>query len=50
MGRNAALPPFTQLSVSIALVFGGSLLIEWIFVYEGSATCSTTLSSSATTL
>ncbi|MDQ2671341.1 MAG: ABC transporter permease, partial [Actinomycetota bacterium] len=35
VGRNAALPPFTQLSISIALVFGGSLLIEWIFVYEG---------------
>jgi peptide/nickel transport system permease protein len=35
VGRNAALPPFTQLSISIALVFGGSLLIEWLFVYEG---------------
>jgi peptide/nickel transport system permease protein len=35
VGRNAALPPFTQLTVSIALVFGGSLIIEWLFVYEG---------------
>jgi peptide/nickel transport system permease protein len=35
VGRNAALPPFTQLSISIALVFGGSLIIEWLFVYEG---------------
>jgi peptide/nickel transport system permease protein len=35
VGRNAALPPFTQLTISIALVFGGSLIIEWLFVYEG---------------
>jgi peptide/nickel transport system permease protein len=35
VGRNAALPPFTQLTISIALVFGGALIIEWLFVYEG---------------
>lgn len=35
VGRNAALPPFTQLTISIALVFGGSLIIEWLYVYEG---------------
>lgn len=35
VGRNAALPLFTQLAISIGLVVGGSLLIETIFVYQG---------------
>ena len=35
VGRNASLPLFTQLTISIAFVVGGSLLIEWLFVYHG---------------
>jgi peptide/nickel transport system permease protein len=35
VGRNAVLPLFTQLTLSIGLVFGGSVLIESIFVYRG---------------
>lgn len=35
VGRNAALPLFTQLALSIGFVVGGSLLIERIFVYQG---------------
>ena len=35
VGRNAILPLFTQLTIAIGLVVGGSLLIEPIFVYEG---------------
>jgi peptide/nickel transport system permease protein len=35
VGRNASLPLFTQFTIYIALVVGGSLLIEWIFVYHG---------------
>lgn len=35
VGRNATLPLFTQLTISIAFVIGGSLLIEVIFVYQG---------------
>ncbi|MGH2819082.1 MAG: ABC transporter permease, partial [Actinomycetota bacterium] len=35
VGRNASLPLFTQLTISIAFVVGASLLIEWLFVYQG---------------
>ena len=35
VGRNASLPLFTQFTIYISLVVGGSLLIEWIFVYHG---------------
>jgi peptide/nickel transport system permease protein len=35
VGRNASLPLFTQLALSIGFVMGGSLLIETIFVYQG---------------
>ena len=35
VGRNAALPLFTQLALSIGAIVGGSLLIEFIFVYQG---------------
>lgn len=35
VGRNASLPLFTQLAISIGFVVGGSLLIEAIFVYQG---------------
>lgn len=35
VGRNAALPLFTQLTIAIGFVMGGSLLIEQIFQYQG---------------
>jgi peptide/nickel transport system permease protein len=35
VGRNAALPLFTQLAISIGFVVGGSFLIEEYFVYQG---------------
>jgi len=35
VGRNASLPLFTQLALSIGFIMGGSLLIETIFVYQG---------------
>ena len=35
VGRNASLPLFTQLAISIGFVVGGSALIEFIFVYQG---------------
>jgi peptide/nickel transport system permease protein len=35
VGRNAVLPLFTQLAISIGFVVGGSLLIEKIFQYQG---------------
>ena len=35
VGRNAILPLFTQLTVSIGFVVGGSLLVEPIFQYQG---------------
>lgn len=35
VGRNAALPLFTQLTIAIGFVVGGSLLIEGIFRYQG---------------
>ncbi len=35
VGRNAILPLFTQLAIAIGFVFGGSLLVERIFEYEG---------------
>ncbi|MDP9383065.1 MAG: ABC transporter permease [Chloroflexota bacterium] len=35
VGRNASLPLFTQLTISLAFVVGGSALIEVLFVYHG---------------
>lgn len=35
VGRNASLPLFTQLAISIGFVVGGSILIEQMFVYQG---------------
>jgi len=35
VGRNAALPLFTQLAISIGFIVGGSILIEQVFVYQG---------------
>lgn len=35
VGRNAVLPLFTSLAMSIAFVVGGSTFIENIFVYQG---------------
>ena len=35
VGRNAILPLFTSLTISFGFIFGGSLLIENIFVYKG---------------
>lgn len=35
VGRNAALPLFTQLTISVGFIVGGSVLIESIFVYQG---------------
>ncbi len=35
VGRNASLPLATRLSISIAVVIGGSVIIEQIFTYQG---------------
>jgi peptide/nickel transport system permease protein len=35
VGRNATLPLFTQLTIQIGFLVGGSILIESIFVYQG---------------
>ncbi len=35
VGRNALLPLFTQLTIAIGFVVGGSSLIEFIFNYQG---------------
>ena len=35
VGRNAALPLFTLLTISIGFVMGGSVFIETIFQYQG---------------
>lgn len=35
VGRNASLPLFTALALSLGFIVGGSLLIETIFVYQG---------------
>jgi peptide/nickel transport system permease protein len=35
VGRNASLPLVAQLAISIGFVVGGSILIEFIFVYQG---------------
>lgn len=35
VGRNAILPLFTSLAISLGFIFGGSVLIENIFVYRG---------------
>ncbi|HDJ97518.1 MAG TPA: ABC transporter permease, partial [Thermofilum sp.] len=34
-GRNAILPLFTSLAIQLGFIFGGSVLIENIFVYRG---------------
>jgi peptide/nickel transport system permease protein len=35
VGRNAALPLFTLLAISVGFIIGGSVLIEELFVYKG---------------
>ncbi|HSH81450.1 MAG TPA: ABC transporter permease [Herpetosiphonaceae bacterium] len=35
VGRNASLPLFTQLTIAVAFVVGGSFILEFIFVYQG---------------
>lgn len=35
VGRNASLPLATRLAISVAVVMGGSLIIERIFTYQG---------------
>ena len=35
VGRNAILPLFTQLTIAIGFVVGGSFLVEQIFQYQG---------------
>lgn len=35
VGRNAALPLFTQLAISIGFIVGSSVVIETLFVYQG---------------
>jgi len=35
VGRNAALPVFTQLAMNLGFIVGGSVMIEFIFVYQG---------------
>jgi peptide/nickel transport system permease protein len=35
VGRNASLPLFTSLAISIGFIVGGSILIEALFVYQG---------------
>ena len=35
MGRNATLPLFSRLAISIGFVVGGSVLLETLFTYRG---------------
>jgi len=35
VGRNAILPIFTNFTIAVAFIFGGSVLVESIFVYPG---------------
>jgi peptide/nickel transport system permease protein len=35
VGRNAMLPLFTQLTIALSQIFGGALVIELVFVYQG---------------
>lgn len=35
VGRNAILPLFTQLTIAAGFIVGGSVLIEYVFVYQG---------------
>ncbi len=35
VGRNAILPLFTSLMISLGYAFGGSMFIEWLFNYRG---------------
>ena len=35
VGRNAVLPLFTSLMISLGYAFGGSMFIEWLFNYRG---------------
>lgn len=35
VGRNASLPMFTRLAITIGFAIGGSILIEYVFTYRG---------------
>jgi peptide/nickel transport system permease protein len=35
VGRNAILPLFSQLAIAAGFVVGGSILIEWLYQYQG---------------
>ncbi len=35
VGRNASLPMFTRLAITIGFAVGGSILIEYVFTYRG---------------
>ena len=35
VGRNAMLPLMTRLAISVGFVLGGSIIIEYIFIYPG---------------
>ncbi|MGH2450151.1 MAG: ABC transporter permease [Candidatus Limnocylindria bacterium] len=35
VGRNAILPLVTQLAIAAGFVFGGAIIVEFIFVYQG---------------
>jgi len=35
VGKNAVLPLFTSLMISLGYAFGGSMFIEWLFNYRG---------------
>jgi peptide/nickel transport system permease protein len=35
VGRNAMLPLFSQLAIAAGFVVGGSLLVEWLYQYQG---------------
>jgi len=35
VGRNASLPLFTQFTISLAFVVGGSFFVEWLLNYQG---------------
>ena len=35
VGRNATLPLFTRLAISVGFVVGGSVLLETLFTYRG---------------
>src|SRR6185312_13113691 len=35
VGRNATLPLFTRLAISVGFIVGGSVLLETLFTYQG---------------